>query len=87
MEKNIANKDPKTIHDKIEKYDQLDSEQRYIRENLDDKLSEISPSSWNNSLRKAYLSSSLCSIKLYSSPHHSDQRQGRHSSLASGKDA
>lgn len=25
IEKNIANKDPKTIHDKIEKYEELDS--------------------------------------------------------------
>jgi hypothetical protein len=28
INKNIATSDPKTIHDKIEKYEELDSEQR-----------------------------------------------------------
>jgi hypothetical protein len=30
INQNIANNDAKTIHDKMEKYEELDSEQRYI---------------------------------------------------------
>lgn len=49
INKNIATNDPKTIHDKIEKYEELDSEQRYSHTHSDAQSSATFPSSSTNS--------------------------------------
>lgn len=38
INQNIANNDARTIHDKMEKYEELDSDQRYPYFHSDDKL-------------------------------------------------
>ena len=55
INQNIANNDVKTIHEKIEKYEELDSEQRYSTYYSGGKSSEIYLCYLNNFLNKEYL--------------------------------
>ncbi len=52
INKNIANYDPQTIHDKIEKYEELDSDQRYSFLDSGAKLFGTYPSYCNSSGKK-----------------------------------
>ena len=63
INQNIANNDAKTIHDKMEQYEQLDSEQRYPLPHPGARSSGTSPCCSNSSPRKESPSSSPSSTK------------------------